>query len=1271
MSTAKSLLGTKSPLSGQSRSAGVRDELAVHLRKAAGFIKALELVLLCFTWVAGAILWWFLACVLDHWIWPLPAFGRWVFWFLGVGCTAWWLVSRVLPLLLRRINPTFAARRIELLAPEFKNGLISWYELEQLPDNGVPRGIMAAMAYRAARIIGGQDVSATVDSSPLVRLVGLVLVLVASQVAYTIASPKSSFVTARRILFPWTSQVAPTRVHILKVEPGATEVSQGKPLEIVAEVKGLHKSEEIWAVFSTRDGQFVENRVLLDAEVDGLRYRGKITTDGPGVEHELDYWLVAGDAQSDKYRVTISPLPSLALESFHLEYPQYTQLASQVVQNTNALEVLEGTTATITAISNQPMQRGRIEINPELDKSGELIRTTATLGLQPDGSRLEGQWKLQLNSKRDNPTAYEFRLRGFNSRGDGNRDPILHSLKVVGDIPPEVSLMGPPNRILRVMPNSIVNLEVRANDPDFGLTRIDLDVNAPRAQQTQLNLLSAERATGRQVKLSRLDLASLRVREGDRIEVVATAQDNRHDPVSQSLQPNQSESEPLILQVVGRQELADVKSETASAAEDNSSANNESTASQTSNTSSKNNAGQTASSENRASKSDPANSDNASSSGKNNQDGSKSEQTRNSETGNDDSQSGSSTGDSTNESRSGNSENDNANTQPQQNPSGAAKGSDGSTGSSTKTENSGQQTGSSSSNSASGSTRSDSQQTNGGTSSSKAIDSSQPDGQNRVPPNDSTAQSTNNSEPSKQDGASSEGNPTGRGEVTDGQSTGDGRSAPQPEDAETMEKIKDYIERQGGTASDKPSEPNGGQADNKDGKSQTSTDKPSTSQTNPQNTDSEATSPPKGNADENNLESNNARADQLQPNSNSVPSSTQNAQPKPGSQENSQSQSNQQGSANKGTDSSEASSESGSTDNSESESQNTSSTNSESNSTNNKNASNSDQNEIGTSSNNPANPANEGSDANSSDSGGSNGNDASASSNSAQSSSSQNESSSSSSGEDSQSSKSENRDASKGSEAESSASTGKGNPSSDENSAGNSSQSQSSNNQQNNSSQPAEVSEPANSQSTGEQENKSSNKENASSSNANADSETSGASAGSAAESSSPSSDGNGGKPTRGSTGGGMAGGGGTQGSTGIGGQSAGGSNSVEGSEINRDFSEETANMVLDYLTRQKDQADPELLKELSWTQDDLDKFVDRWQRARELGYQGVADKLKNSDLLRDLQLGAENSGLHGTAGINDDLRKQLDAGSRSQLPPGIRKQFEAFQRAIQGAPAN
>ena len=76
--------------------------------------------------------------------------------------------------------------------------------------------------------------------------------------------------------------------------------------------------------------------------------------------------------------------------------------------------------------------------------------------------------------------------------GDGNREPILQSLKVIADVGPEIKLVGPESRRLKVRPTKKFNLEVQANDPDFGLSQIDIEIRRSGLVVRKETLLKSE-----------------------------------------------------------------------------------------------------------------------------------------------------------------------------------------------------------------------------------------------------------------------------------------------------------------------------------------------------------------------------------------------------------------------------------------------------------------------------------------------------------------------------------------------------------------------------------------------------------------------------------------------------------------------------------------------------------------------------------------------------------------------------------------------------------
>lgn len=106
--------------------------------------------------------------------------------------------------------------------------------------------------------------------------------------------------------------------------------------------------------------------------------------------------------------------------------------------------------------------------------------------------------------------------------------------------------------------------------------------------------------------------------------------------------------------------------------------------------------------------------------------------------------------------------------------------------------------------------------------------------------------------------------------------------------------------------------------------------------------------------------------------------------------------------------------------------------------------------------------------------------------------------------------------------------------------------------------------------------------------------------------------------------------------------------------------------MVLDYLNRQKDQPDPELLRELGWNQKDLQEFTDRWNEARDLAVRGdEQDRKQWEDKLRDLGLKPPSAAARKGSQLNDTFQQMLDSGSRIRPPERLRKSFDAFSKAM------
>ena len=112
------------------------------------------------------------------------------------------------------------------------------------------------------------------------------------------------------------------------------------------------------------------------------------------------------------------------------------------------------------------------------------------------------------------------------------------------------------------------------------------------------------------------------------------------------------------------------------------------------------------------------------------------------------------------------------------------------------------------------------------------------------------------------------------------------------------------------------------------------------------------------------------------------------------------------------------------------------------------------------------------------------------------------------------------------------------------------------------------------------------------------------------------------------------------------------------------EYARQATDMVLKALDRQRDQPDPELLKRMGWSKEQMQAFLDRWKNARDQAASDPKKKREYDETLRSLGLIPSNGKVQKAMGQDDKLRGLNEEGSRVRPPESLRERFETFRKS-------
>lgn len=462
--------------------------------------------------------------------------------------------QRILWPLFRRIHPLYAARVIEQAESRFQGNLVNWIDLKEAGKAAESSGAVRAIEKRAAVGLDRMDVDTAVDRRPLMRAAYALLGVVVLSAMYVAFSPKDPFSSVRRALLPLSSTGVATETTISDITPGDVEVTARSQVTIEADLRGK-SVERAQVLLTTADRKFVDQPVEMRRMETGLpRFRGVLNGEnGRGLLQDVDYRIVANDAQSETFHIRVIQPPSAQIEKLTYEYPAYMRLEPRQVPGP-AVDAWEGTKVSFEGRTNLPVTQARLILtDSEQGTQGEEV----SLRIE-DGTRFSGSWTLAFRSDGTSPRFYHVAVKTADGSIDPN--PLRIPIDVRADQRPEVSLLFPTSDLEKPA-NGIIPLAISASDPDFQLRSLTLKSERNGSPLPDLPLFESEFPTRAIERTWEWDLGRMGLQPGERVQYWIEARDNRQPVANRTNTPRLSLliQEPFDTDQQAQQDLAEAR----------------------------------------------------------------------------------------------------------------------------------------------------------------------------------------------------------------------------------------------------------------------------------------------------------------------------------------------------------------------------------------------------------------------------------------------------------------------------------------------------------------------------------------------------------------------------------------------------------------------------------------------------------------------------------------------------------------------------------------
>jgi hypothetical protein len=300
---------------------------------------------------------------------------------------------------------------------------------------------------------------------------------------------------------PWTEASLGASMMI-KVTPGDVEIAKGGDQEIRAQLIGFDSLDVRLYMHSASSDQVSFQSMEPDPHGSSFRY---LLID---IGSSLRYHVESKGVRSPVYSIDVKDLAKVDKLTLTYNFPAYTGMTSQTVENEGDISALKGTRIDLKIRLSRPAQSARL-----------LFDNQSALELAGSGTQdFSGSFVLQRSGS--------YVVQAAEAYGRGNAASSEYGMEAIEDAPPKVTVTRP-MRDVRATNVEEAFSEVRAED-DIGVGKLDLHYSVNGAPEKTVNLYGGPNPEHSVVGSHTFFLEEFGLQPGDLISYYGKASDKNN-----------------------------------------------------------------------------------------------------------------------------------------------------------------------------------------------------------------------------------------------------------------------------------------------------------------------------------------------------------------------------------------------------------------------------------------------------------------------------------------------------------------------------------------------------------------------------------------------------------------------------------------------------------------------------------------------------------------------------------------------------------------------